>query len=196
MLHTHTIVMRYCLTSTFIRLKLNRIGSGRVDILILKIFQNSLPKTLVTGTGIAHDLPTWRTYDTFNKCWMWIDSNVNFANRIYVPPEPVFKAWDRTCLVSVAQPDKSFAMGLELGVQAPPGVRPQIARLMGPTWGQPGDDRTQVGPMLAPWTLLSGTLYLKTSTLCQEYPFISRKWSLLALRENSRYSFQYLDLCG
>ena len=27
---------------------------------------------------------------------------------------------------------------------------------MGPTWGPPGDDRTQVGPMLPPWTLLSG----------------------------------------
>ena len=26
---------------------------------------------------------------------------------------------------------------------------------MGPTWGPSGADRTQVGPMLAPWTLLS-----------------------------------------
>ena len=33
-----------------------------------------------------------------------------------------------------------------------------IARFMGPTWGPPGADRTQVGPMLAPWTLLSGVL--------------------------------------
>ena len=31
-----------------------------------------------------------------------------------------------------------------------------IARFMGPTWGPPGADRAQVGPMLAPWTLLSG----------------------------------------
>ena len=31
-----------------------------------------------------------------------------------------------------------------------------IARFMGPTWGPPGADRTQVVPMLAPWTLLSG----------------------------------------
>ena len=30
---------------------------------------------------------------------------------------------------------------------------------MGPTWGPTGTDRTQVGPMLAPWTLLSGTVY-------------------------------------
>ena len=32
----------------------------------------------------------------------------------------------------------------------------QRARFMGPTWGPSGTDRTQVGPMLAPWTLLSG----------------------------------------
>ena len=31
-----------------------------------------------------------------------------------------------------------------------------IARFMGPTWGPSGSDRTQMGPMLAPWTLLSG----------------------------------------
>ena len=34
----------------------------------------------------------------------------------------------------------------------------QIARFMGPTWGPPGTDRTQVGPMLAPWSLLSGVV--------------------------------------
>ena len=31
-----------------------------------------------------------------------------------------------------------------------------IARFMGPTWGPSGAGRTQMGPMLAPWTLLSG----------------------------------------
>ena len=31
-----------------------------------------------------------------------------------------------------------------------------IARFMGPTWGPSGADRTQMGSMLAPWTLLSG----------------------------------------
>ena len=30
------------------------------------------------------------------------------------------------------------------------------ARFMGPTWGPSGADMTQVGLMLAPWTLLSG----------------------------------------
>ena len=32
----------------------------------------------------------------------------------------------------------------------------QIAKLMGQTWGPPGSCRPQMGPMLAPWTLLSG----------------------------------------
>ena len=34
---------------------------------------------------------------------------------------------------------------------------PQIAKFMGPTWGPPGSCRPQMGPMLAPWTLLSGS---------------------------------------
>ena len=36
---------------------------------------------------------------------------------------------------------------------------PQITKFMGPTWGPPGSCRPQMGPMLAPWTLLSGTRY-------------------------------------
>ena len=34
----------------------------------------------------------------------------------------------------------------------------QIARFMGPTWGPSGADRSLVGPMLTPWTFLSGYL--------------------------------------
>ena len=34
-----------------------------------------------------------------------------------------------------------------------------IARFMGPTWGPSGADRTHVGPMSAPWTLLSGVFH-------------------------------------
>ena len=34
-----------------------------------------------------------------------------------------------------------------------------ITRFMGPTWGPSGADRTQMGPILAPWTLPSGYIY-------------------------------------
>ena len=49
---------------------------------------------------------------------------------------------------------------------------------MGPTWGPSGADRTQVGPMLAPWTLLSGyvknhltTIYFELSITIQMTSF-------------------------
>ena len=35
----------------------------------------------------------------------------------------------------------------------------QIARFMGPTWGPPGSCRPQLGPILAPWALLSGMIF-------------------------------------
>ena len=37
----------------------------------------------------------------------------------------------------------------------------QIAKYMGPTWGPPGSSRPQMGPMLAPWTLLWGCFFIK-----------------------------------
>ena len=40
-------------------------------------------------------------------------------------------------------------------IQCP--IWPQITKFMGPTWGPPGSCRPQLGPMLAPWTLLPGT---------------------------------------
>ena len=45
-----------------------------------------------------------------------------------------------------------------------------IARFMGPTCGPSGADRTQVGPMLALWTLLSGIVYIHIvyDTLCDQ----------------------------
>ena len=39
-----------------------------------------------------------------------------------------------------------------------------IARFKGPTWGPSGAERTQVGPMLSPWTLLSGRLFWNQSS--------------------------------
>ena len=38
------------------------------------------------------------------------------------------------------------------------GVTSHIAKFMGPRWGPPGSCRPQMGPLLAPWTLLSGYL--------------------------------------
>ena len=45
----------------------------------------------------------------------------------------------------------------------------QISKFMGPTWGPPGSFRPQMGPMLAPWTLLSGMVTKrKDKTSCRK----------------------------
>ena len=36
------------------------------------------------------------------------------------------------------------------------GIISQVGKFMGPSWVPPGSCRPQMGPMLAPWTLLSG----------------------------------------
>ena len=54
------------------------------------------------------------------------------------------------------------------------GIPILIARLMGPTWGPSGADRTHVGPMLAPWTLLSGYTGIRYMAW-QELAWIDRK---------------------
>ena len=48
----------------------------------------------------------------------------------------------------------------------------QIAKLMWPTSGPPGSCRPQMGPILAPWTLLSDTSWFHTQ---QWLPFNSNK---------------------
>ena len=50
-----------------------------------------------------------------------------------------------------------------------------IARFVGPTWGPSGADRTQVGPMLDPWTLLSGAVASKMGTITWSIIVKSRK---------------------
>ena len=60
-----------------------------------------------------------------------------------------FKQWLVACSVSQAiSKYRGYSVMVTL-----------IARFMGPTWGPSGTDRTQVGPMLAPWTLLSGNIW-------------------------------------
>ena len=46
---------------------------------------------------------------------------------------------------------------------------------MGPTWGPRGADRTHVGPMLAPWTLLSGVIM--TIYWLGKLPFVWIAWN-------------------
>ena len=53
---------------------------------------------------------------------------------------------------------------------------------MGPTWGPPGSSRPQMGPMLAPWTLLSGYIIIHSKLLDSQVPqFCTERWTCLCL---------------
>ena len=54
------------------------------------------------------------------------------------------------------------------------------SKVHGPTWGPSGADRTQVGPMLAPWTLLSG-LGFRTPRSKLSTNFNVSSWSLTCI---------------
>ena len=43
---------------------------------------------------------------------------------------------------------------------------PQIAKFMGPIWGPPGSCRPQMGPMSAPWTLLTWGFSKRVFSVC------------------------------
>ena len=55
----------------------------------------------------------------------------------------------------------------------------RIAKFMGPTWGPSGSCRSQMGPMLASWTLLSGYCCLKKDPWLQYCPscWLQMFWS-------------------
>ena len=54
------------------------------------------------------------------------------------------------------------------------GKTSQITKFMGPTWAPPGSCRPQMGPMLAPWTWLSGI-----SIIRQGISIIDMHWTPL-----------------
>ena len=83
-----------------------------------------------------------RSQNTFIKHWSVIPGKLEPFVFFSVPVLNLLKPWN---IISICY---TACRQLET---------PLIARFMGPKWGQPGADRTQVGPMLTPWTLLSGT---------------------------------------
>ena len=79
------------------------------------------------------------------------------------------KVWDEITYpsqTSMVSPSWSFGMDIigynylsMLELKSNP-ISTQIAKFVVPTWGPAGSSRPQMGPMLAPWTLLSGYLFL------------------------------------
>ena len=97
---------------------------------------SSLVSTLYTSALRSRNILPWRWHknDVFVYLWeSWIFQR-HESVAFYIM---VFQSWFQTCHHACR-------------------CNTQIARVMGPTWGLPGSCRPLVGPMLAPWTLLSG----------------------------------------
>ena len=73
---------------------------------------------------------------------------IQFCSQHYTYYWPTVKCWD------ICRRSGGLVQGTSTSI---------IARFMGPTWGTSGADRSQVGSMLAPWTLLSGFEHCKLS---------------------------------
>ena len=66
----------------------------------------------------------------------------------------------------------------------------QIATFMGPTWGPPGSCRPQMGPMLAPWPLLSREVSSKWCLAPRIAHVSPISWSTFW-----KCSFRYTHIC-
>ena len=81
----------------------------------------------------------------------------------WLPPgqvSPVFIWWAHHAVLPlpVHKWPHTSALSITTTQRCDMAITSLIAMFMGPTWGPSGADRTQVGPKLAPWTLLSGIL--------------------------------------
>ena len=113
-----------------------------------------------------HDIIGYMRYCfTFKHIWTslisdkikWCDTMpaVTIVRHARVDKEVNFKLW-------MKQQRFSFRKAINVCLTT------QIAKFMGPTWGPPWSCWPQMGPMLAPWTLISGyrqQLYLHYTPL-------------------------------
>ena len=68
---------------------------------------------------------------------------------------------------------------------------------MGPTWGPPGSCRSQMGPMLAPWTLISGTPEYGAPPLpALENTINSMQYSFPIPNKNKPTTSDHIDIYG
>ena len=101
----------------------------------------------------------WRRPLMFSLICVWLDGWVN--NR---------EVGDLRCYR-----DHYDVIVMECWLQTVDMIITLIARFMGPTWDPSGTDRAQMGPVLAPWTLLSGYFqFLRLLMISNTFSWIRR----------------------
>ena len=113
--------------------------------------------------------PLWKTWMPFWLINMQCKLSSSQAQGLHNIHNRVCKYRQRGCystLCSYIYRKISVAMMPNLYSVTSQWIVSLIARFMGPTWGPSGADRTQVGPMLALWTLLSGMCRFSSYQSC------------------------------
>ena len=116
-------------------------------------------------------------------CWPHKTCYLGNHTLLYKQPEGVcinifYHMIDQSIIVEYFEPSKNMFAFTSL-----------ITRFMGLTWGPSGADRTQVGPMLATWTLVSGKYIPDTSVLCiilieQDGPHVLNEYATSSFMSN------------
>ena len=93
------------------------------------------------------------------RLWRWFTVRGHILLNIL---SSVIRPWNNVmrCMsfyVRIFCKGREYSGGALMGLATQLASAPQIARFMVPPWGPPGSCRPQMGPMLAPWTLLSGS---------------------------------------
>ena len=111
---------------------------------------------------IVHQLTATRDKPLFRLFhWNLYESNKNFPSNLNFEWNECWTTWI---------PDAMKLSITTLGNT----VMQRCASFMGPTWGPSEADRIQMGPMLAPWILLSGMFMV----MCQLIQALSCVWGL------------------
>ena len=105
------------------------------------------------------------------ECPLQQDTNISIQTILWPHNMQLHNSWLSNCITAIWQncTVKLFVTGWYLTYHCSDHIVSLIARFLGTTWGPAGADRTQVGPMLAQWTLLSGIILQYT---CDDHTFL------------------------
>ena len=161
---------------------------------------------------------TWKKFIAVVK-YLHLTLNVKRTSSLcYLPGAPLQQYWHTPCLRETC----CGWWSLDLQVQAyvylthdavvrfvsgmhtftmflwRPGDATQIAKIMGSTWGPPGSCRPQIGPMLAPWTLLSENGKKPTASAARRNTFMfMMRWAPHIMTSSNGNIFRVTGhLCG
>ena len=102
---------------------------------------------------------------TFSSCPVQLRWIITWFNKACSWKEQINDIWDKIQTLNSQKTHHILSSHVSCRLWLMSVMNILIAKFMGPTWGPPGSCWPQMGPMLAPWTLLSG--YVGKCVYCE-----------------------------